>query len=82
MPRAPKRRILKTLDHVIRELECLMETVASLNSKVDTLASDVAAVAVKVAALESAAAPVATQADLDALGEKLDRADAALKAIS
>lgn len=46
-----------------------METVASIDSKLDALKAEVAAVAAKIS---TAPAPVATQADLDGIGGKID----------
>ena len=58
--------------------EILLMTIADLNTKLDGIATGVAALKQQIADLKNAPPAVATQADLDALGAKLDAVSATI----
>ena len=61
-------------------LEILLMTIADLNSKLDGIASGVDTLKAEIAALKNQPPAVATQADLDALGARLDTIQSAITA--
>ena len=67
------KKTRKTLAHVVRVLEALVETVDTLKGKVAAIQADVDAIKAKPAPVV-----VATQDDLDAIGVGLDAVSADL----
>jgi hypothetical protein len=59
-------------------LEILLMTIADLNGKLDAIASGVEGLKQQIADLKNQPPAVATQADLDALGAKLDAVSATI----
>ena len=59
-------------------LEILLMTIADLNGKIDAIAAGVTTLKQELADLKNAPPAVATQADLDALGAKLDAVSATI----
>lgn len=69
---------LHALIEIVMLLEEKVETIADLNTKLDAVKTSVDALIAEVAALKNAPPAVATQADLDGLGAKVDALHAAL----